>query len=419
MRLLSNKKNKYIQFYGGSRSGKTAAIVEAIIVMCLKYPGSRHLIARYSFTNAKKTIWKQTIYPAILPYIRHGLVSVNKTQGIIDFENGSYIQLGGLQPDQIDSVLGSEFATIYVNEANENPWSTIELLFSRLNDLSEDNEGVRITPRFIADLNPTSYGSWDYKFFHKKLNPETDKRHAEASRIAKIKLNPEDNIDNIGKDYLKTLKSLSPTKRKRFYEGEYGSYEGLIYQLPPKQRSVDFPTGRSYDVNILGLDFGHRHPCAFSTIKTNGSMFVVWDEHYETKMNSTTIIQKTLELYEKYEYDYIYCDGSRPEIIDELVLAGLPAEAAIKGAGSVFAGIMHITGLIESEKLFIRGSECPMHLAEVDSYRWKQTAINNKEVPVKEDDNCMDSMRYAIVTYALKHGGVGSLEELAGVQAQM
>jgi len=80
---------------------------------------------------------------------------------MIDFDNGSLIQLGGLQPDQIGDILGSEFATIFVNEANENTWDVIELLFSRLNDISEDGAGNRITPRFIADLNPTSYSSLD------------------------------------------------------------------------------------------------------------------------------------------------------------------------------------------------------------------------------------------------------------------
>ena len=415
MRLLTNKKYKFVQFYGGSRSGKTALIVEAILILCLKYAGSKHLIARYSLANARKTIWKQTIMPMIKRYESHGICEINKTNATIDFYNGSMIQLGGLQPDQIDAVLGSEFGTIFVNEANENPWSSIELLFSRLNDIAEDENGHRITPRFIADLNPTSFSSWDYQFFHLKKNPETGKEHAQADRIAHIKLNPKDNEENLSEDYIDTLEGFSATKKKRFFHGDYGNYSGLIYELPPAQRSIDFNTP-NYTLHLLGIDFGHRHATCFSTIRSNGERFLIWDEYYKKGMTASTIIKKAVELYEQYSYDYIFCDGSRSEIIEELVDAGIPAEKAIKGDGSVFTGIMHMKGLIEEGNLYVHGSNCPMHLAEFDSYRWMESSTSRKEKPVKEDDDCMDASRYAIHSYKLKMGLTAPSDKLLDFQ---
>jgi phage terminase large subunit len=417
--LLKDRTKKYYLLYGGSRSGKTALIIESLINMCMEYPGSKHLVARFSLANARKTIWNQTIIPMVKAYVSQGLCTINKTQLIIEFSNGSIIQLGGLQPDQIDGVLGSEFATIFVNEANENRWSCIELLFSRLNDISVNSRGNQIHCRFIADLNPTSLSSWDYKFFHLKQNPDTGKRHEEHKQICFMRINPQDNEKNLAKGYLKTLKGFSPAKRKRFFEGEYGNYAGLIYDLKPEQRSVDFSLN-NFDTTICGLDFGHRHPNVFSIIKTDGERWVVWDEHYQKGLTSTNVRRVAQELNEKYHFDYMFCDSSRSEIIAELQEDGLPAEAAIKGKGSVFSGVMYCKGLMDSGNLWINTSQAVMHGAECDSYRWDEMARERgEEKPIKEDDDCMDAMRYGIYSYVQRFGLNAKSEDLYEFHKQL
>jgi len=415
-KLFTDRKYKYIKLYGGSRSGKSAVIINLILMMCFKYPGSRHLVCRHSFANAKKTIWKQTIVPMLRPYEKAGLCFINKTQGSIDFENGSSIMLGGLQPDQIDSVLGSEYATIFVNEANENRWGEIELLFSRLNDTSKDKDGNLIHCRFIADLNPTSFNSWDYKFFQLGINPDDDTPHKERDRIGFARLNPIDNKGNLNEDYFNTLQGLSESKRRRFFLGEYGNYSGLIYSLPVEQRSVDFRIPR-YTTCIAGLDFGHRHPNAFTIIKTDGERFIEWDEHYKKGMTSPRIREKARELYDKYNFEVLYCDGSRSEIIEELQQDGIPAKPAIKGSGSVLAGISYVKGLIEDGRFFVNGVNCPMSLAEFDSYIWDENATDEK--PKKIDDDAMDSVRYAIYSYVLENGLYGKVDELDEFQSTL
>lgn len=414
-KLLASAKIKYLLLYGGSRSGKTVEIIEYILIRCLKYPGSKHAVARFSLANARKTIWKQTILPMIKPYEKRGLCKINLSDASIEFSNGSSIQLFGLQPDQIDSILGSEFASIFVNEANENRWSAIELLFSRLNDKAVDAEGNEIKLKFIADLNPTSLSSWDYKFFHLKQNPESGEPHPEADRIEHIRLNPYDNKENLAGDYLQTLEGLGETKRKRFLYGEYGNYSGLVYDLPQKYRSIDIPVA-PFDVSILGLDFGHKHPSVFSCIRTNGEKFLTIEEFYKKGMTTPKIIEKITELDRKHHFNYFFCDGSRPEIIEEIVNAGFPAEPAVKGQGSVFAGIMFLTGLIETGNYLINGTACPMHLAEFDSYRWDDK-IESREVPVKMDDDCMDANRYGIYSYVQKFGDTATAEKLLDVQS--
>jgi hypothetical protein len=60
---LSKFKNKASEYLlvGGSRSGKTFIIIYHQLLMAEKYPGSRHLIARYRFNHAKNSIWLDTL----------------------------------------------------------------------------------------------------------------------------------------------------------------------------------------------------------------------------------------------------------------------------------------------------------------------------------------------------------------------
>lgn len=56
---------RHVLLVGGSRSGKTTLIVEEILCRAVKYPGSRHLLARLRFAHAKSSLWMDTI-PKVL-----------------------------------------------------------------------------------------------------------------------------------------------------------------------------------------------------------------------------------------------------------------------------------------------------------------------------------------------------------------
>lgn len=410
---ISNRALKYFLLYGGSRSGKSVFIFYYILVASIKYPGSKHLVARYSFANAKKTVWLQTMLPLLRPLETAGACEINITQGIVTFFNGSIIVLGGLKPDQINAVLGSEYATIWVNEANENVWSVIELLFSRLNDTSVDENGIPIRVRFFSDLNPTSKKSWDHKFFIEKINPDESERHKEADKIFAARLSPLDNKENLSDDYIETLEGMSEHKKLRFFYGEYGHYEGLVYNLPEDQREL--PKEFSPDRHICGLDFGRTHPNVFSVIGLDEDRFGIIEEDYVVGTTIPRILRTAQELHEKYDFDVIYADGSRPEIIEQLVAKGLPAQPAFKNPGSVLEGILYLTGLIEEKNFYMDKTSAPMHNAEFDSYRWDEKD-ETKEKPLKIDDHCMDALRYGIYTYALEYGLIGNIDELADFQ---
>ena len=201
---------------GGSRSGKTFIAIYAIIARCLQNDDSRHLIVRRHFNHVKQSIWYQTI-PVVLKIAFSGVrVKDNRSDWFLEFENGSQIWIAGTDDkERIEKILGSEWDTIYINEASQVPFDTYETLKTRLNPAQD------IKPLLLIDYNPPSMNHWGFLIFHKGLNPETRQPLSDKTRYAMIRMNPLDNVENLSADYIKTLESMSESKQRRFLRGEY------------------------------------------------------------------------------------------------------------------------------------------------------------------------------------------------------
>ena len=201
---------------GGSRSGKTFISVYAIFVRAIKHKKSNHVIVRKHFNHVKLSIWGQT-FPKVLSVAFPGVkVKENKSDWFIQFENGSTVYIGGTDDkERIEKILGTEWDTIYLNEASQLPFDTYETLKTRLNP----GEGVK--PLFLIDYNPPSTNHWGYKIFYKGINPESGQPLIGKDRYAMLKMNPVDNIENLSPGYIQTLDSMSEAKRRRFKLGEY------------------------------------------------------------------------------------------------------------------------------------------------------------------------------------------------------
>lgn len=218
--------NIIVLLEGGSRSGKTFISIYAIIVRALKNPGTNHLIVRKHLAHIKSSVWEQTI-PTVLKLAFPGVsVEYNKAELIATFDNGSKIFLGGTDDkERVEKLLGSEYSTIYVNEASQVPYATYEILLTRLNP----PQGIK--PLFLIDFNPPSMSHWGYVLFHLKQNPETKQPVLNPERYAWLKLNPGDNKDNLSENYLETLEGMSEAKRRRFLLGEFGDdAEGALWK---------------------------------------------------------------------------------------------------------------------------------------------------------------------------------------------
>lgn len=421
LKLLGDRTKKFIKFYGGSRSGKTYQIVRAIRIRALKYPGSKHLVARFSFANAKKTIWLQTMLPEFRKDEKLGLCKILKEVGQVHYKNGSIVILGGLEPSSIDSVLAAEYGTIFITEANENRYEVIENLVSRLNDTSKDAEGNPIKLKFIIDLNPTVETSWTNVLFMKGLDPISRTPKPNFHEYASLWFSPYDNKENLANGYIETLENLSAAKRRRFLEGRYSSYEGLVFPVDEDIHIVDDFEIPSDWKRIRAIDFGYTHPFVclwFAYDKANDRAFV-YREWIQSRWTVRSHSEKIKELsigdllpeqrsskeawkFAEKKYSATVCDHDAEDraTLEENGIG--PVKPANK---EVLAGIDNVIDLMEysenkKPRIYIFRSLVGLR-ESLDSFRWKDTTMSNRgrakdrEV-LKEDDDPADAFRYGL-----------------------
>ena len=283
---FNNPDKIYYLCDGGSRSGKSWLVCKYIITKALKYPGTRHLICRQSKTSCINTVWKQTLLGILANYDKRLWVE-DKSNRIINFVNGSSIWAGGFDNKlHEDAVLGSEYATVFVNEALDMNYPTFSKLRTRLN-------WKNVSLKFFLDCNPKAPSHWVSKFFIKQIDPEDNKKLAPsiASKIHRIRFHPLDNQENLSAEYLEQLKNLRGLAKSRFWLGEWAEdIEGLVYHaFERKVNIVDEPIEP-----IIGAE-----------------TFTAWD--FGASDNTAIIIGQILPVPKSIEY----IEGYRINILGE------------------------------------------------------------------------------------------------------
>lgn len=210
---------------GGSRSGKSFIIVRSIVLIALKYPGSRHLIARFRFNAVKNSIWSDTLKKVLKLCFQNMPVKWNNVDYFIELPNGSQIWLAGLDDkERTEKILGMEFLTIFLNEASQISYDAYSTIKTRLAQLVTGARNI-----LFVDCNPPSKKHWLYKVFIDNVDPEQN-IPLDKNRYGAIKMNPIDNLENISTEYMEILASMPLRKRQRFMDGEFSDdNEGALW----------------------------------------------------------------------------------------------------------------------------------------------------------------------------------------------
>ena len=262
------KKHPNVLFFGGSRSGKTFITTTFCVQAAARLP-VRALIARRYATDVRASIWKLTLIEVLRI---HGFVMgedyrLNESTMACTFPSGGVILVAGLDDqERVDKILGQEFAIIYLNEAKDVPWSTVNILKTRLSQ-----NVPKFTNRFICDLNPPTDAHWTFRLFFDHVHPES-KLPIDGSKYGALQMNPQDNAENLPAGYIEDqLGSLVGNARQRFLLGEFQTTGGLKVFAP---KSLYFwPEFEAWAYNrqgslrfIGGLDLGFNDADAFVII---------------------------------------------------------------------------------------------------------------------------------------------------------
>ncbi|NJM10603.1 MAG: hypothetical protein HC889_00620 [Synechococcaceae cyanobacterium SM1_2_3] len=226
---------RHTMLVGGSRSGKTWLICRQIMVRAHRFPGTRHVILRARLNACKQSIGLDTM-PNVLQTCFPDMgaeYEIGLARWVLP--GGSEVWLGGLDDkERVDKILGKEFASIYFNEASQIAYASVKVALTRL---AQTHDDPGFTQRAYYDLNPTGDAHFTYKQFIKGVDPDTGKPLAKPENYKWMRINPEDNRQNLTEEYLEEQRTAAPATRRRFYLGEYSpSVPNALWTLETLER---------------------------------------------------------------------------------------------------------------------------------------------------------------------------------------
>lgn len=181
------------------------------------------------------------------------------------------------------------------------------------------------------------------------------------------------------------------------YMADFRKTDGLVYKEFSRERHIftDLPIVQFIET-IAGVDFGFNHPAAVSIIRKDydGNYWMI-QEWYKRGQTDAMIA----EYVGSKRFNKTYPDPENAGGIQELRNHGVNVREVNKSAGSVKAGINIVRELLLSNRLHIHSS-CVNTIQEFETYSYPQRKAGEQyddENPLKENDDMMDSIRYALM----------------------
>lgn len=293
----------FVLFEGPRGTGKTRAILTALMCRALSMPKSRWLIARSTRTRLTDTVLatlEEQVFPAFGIPVPGGAGRNNRHDYVLP--NGSVFLAQGLDDPQ--RTQSAEFAGMYVAEAVELP--LIEQVTALAGSMRQHVPGLPFH-QCIVDCNPGPPAHWlnqtaeevpknwrrvtEPAHWHRLL--EHAKRPAPAGRWKRVITRHADNPHFFdvrrwewtaaGRAYLETLGYLTGHLKRRWLDGEWVSAEGTVFPEFDEDKHVcpPFKIPDHWPIYV-GWDPGYDHPTAilWLAISDNETVYV-FDEIYE------------------------------------------------------------------------------------------------------------------------------------------
>lgn len=348
-------KKRFIVNQGGSRSGKTYSLIQLLILLA----GTEKLsisVCSIAFPHLRRGAirdFMQIIDPIYKPEY-HSL-----TEQTYQFPNGSLLEF--FSADNSGKVRGPGRDILFLNEVNLFPKDTFEQL------------NLRTRKAVFMDYNPADEFHWVYD----RILPLPETQFIQST----YKDNPFLPIEQIRE--IERLKDTDSDLWRVYGLGERGTNSNVIF---PKWSSFEGDAPGDY---CYGLDFGFNHPNALTKVSYNDGCLYLEEKFYQSHTTTPELIDAIKPIVGN---TYVYCDTARPDIIEELIRAGINARPANK---DVKGGI----NWMKSNYIFVHRSSANLH-KEMRTYKWK-TKTNGQilDEPVKLFDDAIDAARYAAMSY--------------------
>src|SRR5690606_12421769 len=332
---------KELLLAAGSRSGKTFFFIYVMILIAVKFPGSRQLIARRYFSHAKGSIWLDTL-PKVLTVCFPELaqnITWNNTDFFIELPNKSQIFLAGLDDkERIDKILGREYLNIFLNEASELDYDVYLTVKTRLAQLCKNKKGQMAKNMMFLDENPPSSKHFTKILFVDKKDPKTLLPLKNPERYQFEQIHPWENIENISVDYINMLEGMPPAQRRRFFEGKFGDgSQDALWTLDginsARINPDDLPHLRkivvSIDPAVTAKEDSDETGIIVEGIAANGHIYTLADA--SGKYSPMEWAQKAVDLYHEYKADEVIGEVNNGGDLVETVIHQINAYIPFRG----------------------------------------------------------------------------------------
>lgn len=333
---------KHVLLVGGSRSGKTFITIRNIIIRACKVR-SRHVVLRRHFNAVKTAIVLDTlpkVWEACFADLPPLSELMNRQDWYLQLPNGSQIWFSGLDDkERSEKILGTEYSSMYFNEASQLTWGSVSLAMTRLAETS----GLNLRAYF--DCNPPSSRHWTYQMFILgKIpgDPEGRKLQGFEEDYAHLFINPIDNMANLPADYLRMLDNLPKRQRERFLHGSFlTDIEGALWDMGMIDSAKAMEEPFVQIRNVVAIDpattdgessslwgivcAGIYHGEQVETATEDGPKLIEKFEGYvhedaSLKASPTKCIKEAIKIYSKYDCDAIVVETNQGgDMVEDLL----------------------------------------------------------------------------------------------------
>ena len=370
LRHLLESKKRFAVLQGGTRSGKTYAVCQYLIYLL-----------RTTKTPLTISIIRKTL-PALKGSVQRDFISIledtgmyfagvhNKAENTFRY-NGHLVEMFSV--DEPIKIRGRKRDIAFINEANE----------LTLEDFRQIN--MRCTDKMILDFNPSEVTHWIYD----EVIPREDAETWITTYKDNLFLSDELVFE------IERMKERDPDYWRVYGMGQKAFYsQRQIFQKWNFIEKSEFP---EFDNPVIGIDFGFSvDSTAICLLQKFTDKIYIHELCYRTGMTN----QDIADFLKAGGYDDTLCyyDSAEPKSGEELRRQGIICKPAVKGAGSINAGI----SLLKEFDIYI-SKESKNIFKEFQSYYWqelKDGTIINK--PVDKNNHLMDSIRYAVYSHYSK-----------------
>ena len=382
LNCIKTENPKILICSGAKRAGKTYILMLAFMGLVAKYKnmGLSFIIGGASISTIRRNILND------MELLLGREIKLAKDNSFLLFGNKIYC-LYGANSDSWKAARGFTSAGALLNEATALHDSFIKEVISRCS-----YEGARI----YIDTNPENPTHTVKKDYIDKDGQRLDNGQL---NIKVFNFTLFDN-NTLSSEYVESIMKSTPSGMftDRDIYGLWVNAEGIVYQdFDAKKHYISREKADkfNYDKWICGVDWGYEHFGSIVLIGFEGEKKVLYREYAYQHKEIDFWVDIAKKIKKEYGNISFWCDSARPEHIQRFRREGIRAFEADK---AVLSGIECVSRSIKTDSFYVV-DDVKRFKDEISLYTWNEKTGE----PVKQFDDVLDSVRYALYSDKVKN----------------